>query len=47
MASQWAIKNQGYLDGTVNKIENTWEMAIEYCDNVKGKYFDELKICRG
>lgn len=27
----------------VNQIEDTREMAVEYCDNVKGKYFDDLR----
>jgi len=27
----------------VNKIEDTREKAIEYCDNVKGKYFGKLR----
>lgn len=27
----------------VNKIEDTYEKAIEYCDNVKGKYFDKIR----
>ncbi len=27
----------------INKIESTRERAIEYCDNVKEKYFDDLR----
>ncbi len=27
----------------INKIEDVYQRSIEYCDNVKGKYFDELK----
>lgn len=27
----------------INTIENSRERAIEYCDNVKNKYFDELR----
>ena len=27
----------------INAIENTREKAIEYCDNVKNKYFDDLR----
>ena len=27
----------------INKIEDIREMAIEYCDNVKGKYFEPLR----
>ena len=27
----------------INTIENTREKAIEYCDNVKNKYFDDLR----
>jgi glutamine synthetase len=27
----------------INKIENVRDRAIEYCDNVKEKYFDELR----
>ncbi len=27
----------------VNKIEDTHEKAIEYCDSVKGKYFDNIR----
>ncbi len=27
----------------INKIEDVYQRAIEYCDNVKGKYFDGLK----
>lgn len=27
----------------INKIEDTRERAIEYCDNVKEKYFDQIR----
>ena len=27
----------------INEIEETRDQAIEYCDNVKGKYFDDLR----
>ena len=27
----------------INKIEDVYQRAIEYCDNVKGKYFDDLR----
>ena len=27
----------------INKVEDTREKAIEYCDNVKAKYFDDLR----
>jgi glutamine synthetase len=27
----------------VNEISNTREKAIAYCDNIKGKYFDEIR----
>jgi glutamine synthetase len=27
----------------VNKIEDVYQRAIEYCDNVKGKYFEDIK----
>ena len=27
----------------INTIENTREKAVEYCDNVKNKYFDDLR----
>ena len=27
----------------INKIDDLREKAIEYCDNVKGKYFDQIR----
>ena len=27
----------------INKIEDTSDRAIEYCDNVKSKYFDSIR----
>ena len=27
----------------INKIEDTRDRAIEYCDNVKSKYFDSIR----
>jgi glutamine synthetase len=27
----------------INKIEDTRERAIDYCDNVKNKYFDKIR----
>ena len=27
----------------INQIEDIRERAIEYCDNVKNKYFDDLR----
>lgn len=40
--------NKGVMDmiderRRINKIEDVYQKAIEYCDNVKGKYFDTLK----
>jgi glutamine synthetase len=28
---------------TANKITDTREKAIAYCDNIKGKYFDDIR----
>jgi len=40
---QKAVNEMNAERGKVNKIEDTAERAVAYCDNIKAKYFDSIR----